>query len=230
MLLGADSNMYRSRGGCYCVSPVVRWLFFRLVLSFLKELEKQVVPVRWAVQKVAWEKHCGAKLLLLPRHITNDPPVEPHACSRLWSCSFDINIYFLNEECYLTSQRVMKTYCILYTCKCIFYIFASICVQVCSIFQDLSHFWGGLTRSGIVSLFTCVTTVFLSKHKTNLVPSFLPAPSGSTCVISLAEQYNTSVVQRLESDSDSNSAESSLDGNRWAAVLSYGFYIQRFTS
>lgn len=42
------------------------------------------------------------------------------------------------------------------------------------------------------------------KHKTNLVPSFLPALLGSTCMISFANHYNTSVdtaiVQKLESD------------------------------
>lgn len=75
----------------------------------------------------------------------------------------------------------------------------------CVLFFKTSPVFGKVSaRSGIVSLFTCVTTVFLLKHKTNLVPSFLPALSSSTCIISLANQYNTSVdaaiVQSLEGD------------------------------
>lgn len=75
----------------------------------------------------------------------------------------------------------------------------------CVLFFKTSPVFGKVSaRLGIVSLFTCVTTVFLLKYKTNLVPSFLPALSGSTCIISLANHYNTSVdaalVQRPESD------------------------------
>lgn len=75
----------------------------------------------------------------------------------------------------------------------------------CVLFFRTSPVFGKVSaRLGIVSLFTCVTTVFLLKHKTNLVPSFLSALLGSTCIISLANHNNTSVdaaiVQRLESD------------------------------
>lgn len=132
-------------------------------------------------------------------------PVQPHLRVRLQSCFFDITYIFLNKECYLNRKRVAKSYCILYTCKCIFYIFASICVQVCSIFL---LFGGGRevwARLGIVSLFTCViNSISFERYKTNLVPSFLPALSGSTCIISLANHYNTSVdaaiVRRLWCD------------------------------
>lgn len=91
-----------------------------------------------------------------------------------------------------------------YTCVNVFSIYLLLFVYRCVIFFKTSPVFGKVSaRSGIVSLFTCVTTVFLSKHKTNLVPSFLPALSSSTCIISLASQYNTSVdaaiVQRLES-------------------------------
>lgn len=93
---------------------------------------------------------------------------------------------------YYTRVNVFSIYLLLFVYRCVLFFKTS------SIFGKVS------ARSGIVSLFTCVTTVFLSKHKTNLVPSFLPALSSSTCIISLANQYNTSVdtaiVQRLESD------------------------------
>lgn len=50
----------------------------------------------------------------------------------------------------------------------------------------------------------CNYGISFEKYKTNLVPSFLPALSGSTCIISLANHYNTSVdaaiVQRLWRD------------------------------
>lgn len=65
---------------------------------------------------------------------------------------------------------------------------------MCSIFL---LFGGGRevwARLGIVSLFTCVINgISFEGYKTNLVPSFLPALSGSTCIISLANHYNTSV-------------------------------------
>lgn len=56
-----------------------------------------------------------------------------------------------------------------------------------------------------MSLFTCViNSISFERYKTNLVPSFLPALSGSTCIISLANHYNTSVdaaiVRRLWRD------------------------------
>lgn len=75
----------------------------------------------------------------------------------------------------------------------------------CVLFFKTSPVFGKVSaRLGVVSLFTCVSTVFLLKYKTNLVPSFLPALSGSACIISSANHYNTSVdaalVQRLESD------------------------------
>lgn len=85
--------------------------------------------------------------------------------------------------------------------------FLYICFYLCTGVFYFSPVSGGRfqVRLGIVSLFTCVTTVFLLKNtKTNLVPSFLPALSGSTCIISLANHYNTSVdaaiVQRLWRD------------------------------
>lgn len=132
-------------------------------------------------------------------------PVQPHLRVRLQSCFFDITYIFLNKECYLNRKRVAKSYCILYTCKCIFYIFASICVQVCSIFLLFRGGWEVWARLGIVSLFTCViNSISFERYKTNLVPSFLPALSGSTCIISLANHYNTSVdaaiVRRLWRD------------------------------
>lgn len=125
-------------------------------------------------------------------------------CVRLRSCFFDITYIFLNEECYLNSQKVTKL-TVYYTRVNVFSIYLLLFVYRCVLFFKTSPVFGKVSaRSGIVSLFTCVTTVFLSKHKTNLVPSFLPALSSSTCIISLANQYNTSVdaaiVQRLESD------------------------------
>lgn len=39
----------------------------------------------------------------------------------------------------------------------------------------------------------CNYGISFKNTKTNLVPSFLPALSSSTCIISLANQYNTSV-------------------------------------
>lgn len=135
--------------------------------------------------------------------LMNDPYQFSLTCVRL-CCFFDITYIFLNEKCYLTSQRVMKL-TVYYTRVNVFSIYLLLFVYRCVLFFKTSPIFGRVSaRSGIVSLFTCVTTIFLSKHKTNLVPSFLPALSSSTCIISLANQYNTSVdaaiVQRQESD------------------------------
>lgn len=101
--------------------------------------------------------------------------------------------------------RGLQKLTVYYTRVNVFSIYLLLFVYRCVLFFKAAPIFGKVSaRSGIVSLFTCVTTVFLSKHKTNLVPSFLPDLSSSTCIISLANQYNTSVdaaiVQRLESD------------------------------
>lgn len=112
--------------------------------------------------------------------------------------------------------------------------FLYICFYLCTgvfYFSRPVPFFGRVSaRSGIVSLFTCVTTVFLSKHKTNLVPSFLPALSSSTCIISLANQYNTSVDTAIESGGwfpggmcERNSAQWCCDHILGSAVLMVGW-------
>lgn len=128
-----------------------------------------------------------------PVHI----PVQPHVRVRLRSYFFDITYIFLNEECYLLVRGLQKL-TVYYTRVNVFSIYLLLFVYRCVLFFKASPIFGEVSaRSGIVSLFTCVTTVFLSKHKTNLVPSFLPALSSSTCIISLANQYNTSVDAAL---------------------------------
>ena len=148
--------------------------------------------------ETAWDKHCGAKTPAFA-HSQHDNhshewpiPVQPHVCVRLRSCFFDITYIFLNEEWYL--NRGIRKLTVYYTCVNVFSIYLLLFVYRCVLFFRTSPVFGKVSaRSGIVSLFTCVTTVFLLKHKTNLVPSFLPALSSSSCIISLANQYNTSV-------------------------------------
>lgn len=139
------------------------------------------------------------------------------------SCFYDITYIFLNDECYLNSQRVTKL-TVYYTRVNVFSIYLLLFVYRCVLFFKTSPvFWKVSARSGIVSLFTCVTTIFLLKHKTNLVPSFLPALWSSSCIISLANQYNTSVdaaiVQRLESDFQVEC----LKGTEWSEEVLWSY-------
>lgn len=114
------------------------------------------------------------------------------------------NLYFLNEEYKRNRKRVEKL-TVYYTCVNVFSIYLLLFVYRCCIFFKTSPVFEKVSaRLGIVSLFTCVTTVFLLKHKTNLVPSLLSALSGSTCIINLANHYNTlvdaAIVQTLEKE------------------------------
>lgn len=111
----------------------------------------------WSRENTLWCKNCSFcpftawKPLSWMKRPTRR--IRQATKSLLWH-----HLYFWMKSDVSPVRGLLNFYCILYTCKCIFYIFASICVQVCSIFQGLSHFWEGLQLGrGIVSLFTCVT-------------------------------------------------------------------------
>lgn len=132
--------------------------------------------------------------------------------------------------------RGLRKLTVYYTRVNVFSIYLLLFVYRCVLFFRTSPIFGKVSaRSGIVSLFTCVTMVFLLKHKTNLVPSFLPALSSSICIISLANQYNTSVdaaiVQRLRRDFQ---VECLSGSKRWcdhmlgSAVFMFGWETKDF--
>ncbi|KAF3696623.1 hypothetical protein EXN66_Car012301 [Channa argus] len=105
--MAAERNVYRLQSGFLLHvdsgSPGIRSRGFQTCVN------KQFVPVRSASvnvshsrdAKMAWDKHCGAKLVLLPIHMKTPLINDPHQFSLTCQAAESLlghNIYFSNEE------------------------------------------------------------------------------------------------------------------------------------